>query len=44
MKNYDEFVKINHNPSCSYNLSHPYGSLIVGCSKLNKNFIKTTFI
>ena len=40
MKNFDELVKINHNPSCSYILNYPYKRLIIGCSrsitKLNK--------
>ena len=32
MKNYDESVKINHNPDWSYIPDHPYRILIIGGS------------
>ena len=36
MKNYDELVKINHNPNCPYILDHPYKILIIGGLGLGK--------
>ena len=32
MKNYDQSVKINHNPSWSYICDYPYRILIIGGS------------
>ena len=36
MKNYDESVKINHNPNRPYILDHPYRNLINGGSESSK--------
>ena len=36
MKNYDQSVKINHNPNWSYILDHPYRILIIGGSGSGK--------
>ena len=36
MKNYDESVKINHNPNGSYIPEHPYKILIIGGSGSGK--------
>ena len=36
MKNYDQSVKINHNPNWSYVPDHPYGILIIGGSGSGK--------
>ena len=36
MKNYDELVKINHNPNWPYILDHPYMILIIGGLGLGK--------
>ena len=30
MKNYDQSVKINHNPNCHYTPDQPYRNLIIG--------------
>ena len=41
MKNYDESVKINHNPNCPYNSDHPYRIFIsssLGSGKTNARF------
>ena len=41
MKNYDESVKINHNPNCPYNSDHPYRIFIsssLGSGKTNVRF------
>ena len=35
MKNYDESVKINHNPDWSYISDYPYRILIIGDSGSN---------
>ena len=37
IKNYNESVKINHNPSCPYIPDHPYRILIIGGSGSGKN-------
>ena len=37
MKNYDQLVKINHNPNWLYILEHPYRILIIGGSGSGKN-------
>ena len=36
MKNYDQSVKINHNPNCPYNSDYPYRILIIGGSGSGK--------
>ena len=37
MKNYDKFVKVNHNTNWLYISNHPYNQvLIIGCSGLGK--------
>ena len=36
MKNYDQSVKINHNPNWSYVPDHPYRILIIGGSGSGK--------
>ena len=36
MKNYDQSVKINHNPNCPYIPDYPYGILIIGGSGSEK--------
>ena len=36
MKNYDQSVKINHNPNCPYISDYPYRILIIGGSGSGK--------
>ena len=36
MKNYDQSVKINHNPNCPYIPDYPYRILIIGGSGSEK--------
>ena len=36
MKNYDQSVKINHNPNCPYIPDYPYRILIIGGSGSGK--------
>ena len=44
MKNYDESVKINHNPNRPYILDHPYRNLIIGGSESGKTNVLLNLI
>ena len=44
MKNYDESVKINHNPNWTYISDHPYKILISGGSGLGKTNVLLNLI
>ena len=43
IKNYDESVKINHNPNWPYIPDHPYGILIIGSSGSGKTNVFIVF-
>ena len=44
IKNYDESVKINHNPNWSYILDHPHRILVIGCSGSGKTNVLLNLI
>ena len=44
MKNYDQTVKINHNPSWPYYLDHPYRILLIGGSGSEKTNVLLNLI
>ena len=44
MKNYDQSVKINHNPNWPYIPDHPYRILIIGGSRSEKTNVLLNLI
>ena len=44
IKNYDESVKINHNPNWSYILDHPHRILVIGDSGSGKTNVLLNLI
>ena len=44
MKNYDQSVKINHNPNWPYVPDHPYRMLIIGGSGSGKTNVLSNLI